>query len=149
MTDREAIEALTDKTVVNPYLTLEALEIAIDALRERAERKTGKWIDHSEDGYVECPICGHLTTCEGNIEDLHYCFWCGTRMEAGDADSNQMNDVDMYDTACPYTNKPCLGCGSFFTECPRCAVEKEEANQCDDDCEHCDYATCPKMEADE
>ena len=44
------------------------------------ERKTGKWIDHSEDGYVECPVCGHLTTCEGNTEDLHYCFWCGTRM---------------------------------------------------------------------
>lgn len=39
MTDEEAIEALTDKTVVNPYLTLEALHIAIDALRERAERK--------------------------------------------------------------------------------------------------------------
>ena len=51
----------------------------------RAESKGGadaeKWIDHSEDGYVECPICGHLTTCEGNIEDLHYCFWCGTRLE--------------------------------------------------------------------
>ena len=46
-----------------------------------AERKTGKWIDHSEDGYVECPLCGHLTTCDGNIEDLHYCFWCGTRLE--------------------------------------------------------------------
>lgn len=44
-------------------------------------RKMGKWIDHSEDGYVECPICGHLTTCEGNIEDLHYCFWCGVKME--------------------------------------------------------------------
>lgn len=81
MTDNEALEALTDKSVVNPYLTLEALDIAIDALRERAERKTGKWIDHSEEGYVECPMCGHLTTCEGNIEDLHYCFWCGNKME--------------------------------------------------------------------
>lgn len=46
------------------------------------ERKTGKWIDHIvEDGYVECPICGHLTTCWGSIEDLHYCFWCGVKME--------------------------------------------------------------------
>ena len=50
------------------------------------ERKTGKWIDHREDGYVECPVCGHLTTCEGNIYDLHYCFWCGARMEVEDAD---------------------------------------------------------------
>lgn len=39
-----------------------------------------------------------------------------------------MNDVDMYDTTCPYTNKmPCIGCGSFFTKCPHCTVEKEEA----------------------
>lgn len=58
-----------------------ALQMAIEALQER---KTGKWIDRSEDGYVECPFCGHLTTCEGNIEDLHYCFWCGAKMEAAD-----------------------------------------------------------------
>lgn len=57
-----------------------ALKMAIKALEER---KTGKWIDHSEDGYgyVECPLCGYLTTCEGNKEDLHYCFWCGAKME--------------------------------------------------------------------
>lgn len=42
-----------------------------------------RWINHIEDGYVECPVCGHLTTCESEdcIEDLHYCFWCGTRLE--------------------------------------------------------------------
>ena len=56
--------------------------IALQEAIARQERKTGKWIDHSEEGYVECPICGHLTTCEGNIEDLHYCFWCGEKMEA-------------------------------------------------------------------
>lgn len=27
--------------------------------------------------------------------------------------------------------------------------DKEEAEQCDDDCEHCEYATCPKMEVGE
>ena len=72
---------------------------------ELTERKTGKWIDHSEDGYAECPLCGHLTTCEGNIEDLHYCFWCGARLTAADP--------------------------------------------CDNDCEHCDWATCPKEEGKE
>lgn len=51
-------------------------------LKPYEERKTGKWIDHSEDGYVECPLCGHLTTCNGNIADLHYCFWCGAKMVA-------------------------------------------------------------------
>ena len=60
----------------------EGFKVGYDAAKkEFAEHKTGKWIDHSEDGYVECPLCGHLTTCDGNIEDLHYCFWRGLRME--------------------------------------------------------------------
>jgi len=54
-------------------------------LKELAGRKTAgvsRWIDCTEDGYVECPVCGHLTTCgsEDEIEDLHFCFWCGTRL---------------------------------------------------------------------
>ena len=55
----------------------------LEALDEQPaiEERTGKWIDHSEEGYVECPLCGYLTACEGNIEDLHYCFWCGAKME--------------------------------------------------------------------
>lgn len=48
---------------------------------EKTGRKTGKWIDHRGDGYVECPICGNLTVCGGSIEELHYCFWCGAKME--------------------------------------------------------------------
>lgn len=61
-----------------PYCR-QAFNMAIEALQER---KTGQWIDHSEEGYVECPLCGNLTTCEGNKKDLHYCFWCGARLEA-------------------------------------------------------------------
>ena len=57
-----------------------------------------------------------------------------------------MIDVDMYETTCPYTNKPCIGCGSFFTKCPRCAVEKEGADDCDNGREHCELATCQKEE---
>ena len=45
----------------------------------------GEWIDYSEDGYVECPICGHLTTCEDNIDELHYCWNCGAKMQKGGA----------------------------------------------------------------
>lgn len=45
------------------------------------DRPQGEWIDYSADeGYVECPICGHLTNCEGNIDELHYCFNCGADM---------------------------------------------------------------------
>lgn len=83
-----------------------ALGMAIEALQER---KTGKWIDHREEGYIECPLCGHLTTCWGGIEDLHYCFWCGERLTI------------------PNT---------------------EAADPCDNDCEHCDRATCPKEDDD-
>ena len=49
------------------------------------ERTKGEWIDHSEDGYVECPICEHLTTCEDNIDELHYCWNCGADMRKGGA----------------------------------------------------------------
>lgn len=45
------------------------------------ERKTGKWIDYAEDGYVECPFCHSATNCDGNIEELHFCFSCGAMME--------------------------------------------------------------------
>ena len=84
MTDKEAIEALTDKDIVNPILTLEALEIAIDALKERAERK-GKWIFC---GYAterdwelgiksfKCSICDK----KGDWRSP-YCPNCGAEME--------------------------------------------------------------------
>ncbi len=43
--------------------------------------RVGKWFDHSDEGYVECPFCGSLTTCEDNIDELHYCFNCGSKMK--------------------------------------------------------------------
>lgn len=46
--------------------------------------KVGEWIDHSDEGYVQCPFCGSLTTCEDNIDELHYCFNCGAKMERGE-----------------------------------------------------------------
>lgn len=45
------------------------------------ERKKGKWINHQNDGYVDCPFCGALTTCSDGIEDLHFCFSCGAELE--------------------------------------------------------------------
>lgn len=43
-------------------------------------RKKGKWIDHSDEGYVECSECGSCTNCDGNINNLHFCFSCGAKM---------------------------------------------------------------------
>ena len=45
------------------------------------ERKTGKWINYLEDGFVECPFCGAATNCDGEISELHYCFNCGAKLE--------------------------------------------------------------------
>lgn len=44
------------------------------------ERKKGKWIDYTEDGYVECPFCHNATNCDGNKDELHFCFSCGADM---------------------------------------------------------------------
>ena len=41
------------------------------------ERKKGKWIDYSDEGYVECPFCHSATNCDGNKDELHFCFSCG------------------------------------------------------------------------
>ena len=51
------------------------------------ERKTGKWIDYTEDGFVECPFCHSATNCDGEISELHYCFNCGAQMIGGDEDA--------------------------------------------------------------
>ena len=48
----------------------------------RKQKKTGHWIDHSDEGYVECSNCGSTTNCDGNIADLHFCFSCGAEMES-------------------------------------------------------------------
>lgn len=55
--------------------------------------KQGEWIDHSEDyGYAECPICKHLTNCEGDVDELHYCWYCGARLVRGGADLRGNNN---------------------------------------------------------
>ena len=45
-----------------------------------SERKRGKWIDYTDEGFVECPFCHSATNCDGNKDELHYCFSCGARM---------------------------------------------------------------------
>ena len=40
-------------------------------------RKKGEWIDYTDEGYVECPFCHSATNCDGNKDELHFCFSCG------------------------------------------------------------------------
>ena len=49
---------------------------------KRFRPKSGKWVDYRDDGFVECPFCGHATNCEDDIDELHYCFYCGAKMES-------------------------------------------------------------------
>lgn len=58
-----------------------ANHIILEALQDRP---TGRWIDYSDEGYVECPFCHSATNCDGNKDELHFCFSCGAKMEGGD-----------------------------------------------------------------
>ena len=49
----------------------------------------GEWNDHSDEGYVECPFCDHATNCDDNIEELHYCFFCGASLGKKEGDKNE------------------------------------------------------------
>lgn len=63
------------------------------------------------------------------------------------------DEIELFGYKCPYTDKPCY----HDWECKTCEVELEEVEWlntdnntaieiCDNDCEHCEWATCPKME---
>ena len=55
---------------------------AIDDLPSVQPSRKGHWIDYSDEGFVECPFCEHATNCEDNIDELHYCFYCGAELSA-------------------------------------------------------------------
>ena len=58
-----------------------AYELGYQAGRAaQPERQKGEWIDYTEDGYVECPFCHSATNCDGNKDELHFCFSCGADM---------------------------------------------------------------------
>lgn len=50
---------------------------------EKVRRYQGEWIDYSGEGFVECPICNSATNCDGNIEELHFCWKCGAKLKEG------------------------------------------------------------------
>ena len=74
----DKLPALPDGNFAGNHSALKAL-INIQPTIE--PQRTGRWIDHVEDGYVECPFCHSATNCDDNISDLHFCFSCGARMD--------------------------------------------------------------------
>ena len=75
MTREEAIEALTSKDVCNSDVMLEALDMAIEALKQ--ESKTGHWVNN-QNGTFTCDICG----CKHSKSN--YCPNCGADMRGGE-----------------------------------------------------------------
>ena len=71
----DAIDNLHDK----PNAWLDCAVEAIMRLPSVQPRK-GKWIDYSDEGYVECPFCHSATNCYGDKDELHYCFSCGAEL---------------------------------------------------------------------
>lgn len=64
-------------------LKIEDMEILVDAVYHGEPyhvRPRGEWRDYSDMGFAECPFCEHATTCNDDIEELHYCFFCGAEL---------------------------------------------------------------------
>lgn len=81
MTEKEAADCFECAT---EHLQLATWLEELQELRKlQAERPQGEWIDYSEEGFVECPFCHKATTCEDNIDELHYCWNCGAKMKGG------------------------------------------------------------------
>ena len=81
-------EEIDNAPTVDTYTIEDIQEVRENSLilgAKLAQRPEGEWIDYSEDGYVECPFCEHSTTCEDNIDELHYCWNCGAYMRKGSA----------------------------------------------------------------
>jgi hypothetical protein len=83
--DIEAIKALpsaqTDADMIHLQKEQAYMQGWEDAKASaQTERKRGEWMDYTEDGYVECPFCHSATNCDGNKEELHFCFSCGADM---------------------------------------------------------------------
>ena len=75
----EVINLWADKPFGNPALV--EIKDCIEKLPSaQPERQKGEWIDYTEDGYVECPFCHNATNCDGNKDELHFCFSCGADM---------------------------------------------------------------------
>lgn len=86
--DWQIINSIKDVSVKNiefKNVTFEC-ETIIDASGNLFEKRVkGEWIDCTEDGYVECPFCHSATNCDGNKEELHFCFSCGAEMRGDKA----------------------------------------------------------------
>lgn len=81
------------------------------------ERQKGEWIDYTEDGYVECPFCHSATNCDGNKDELHFCFSCGAKLY-------KAKDVYTVLNTMPSAQPVVKDISKAKFSCPICAVQK-------------------------
>lgn len=81
MTRKEAIDVLTLRKELHEE-TAKALDMAIEALKDKPMAK-GEWIDSkTARGYVACSNCNKLTT-NINRKKYNYCPFCGADVRSG------------------------------------------------------------------
>ena len=80
-------QAAIDAVMRNACNTQRIYEAIKGLPSAQSERKKGKWIDYSDEGYVECPFCHSATNCDGNKDELHFCFSCGADLRGEQDDS--------------------------------------------------------------
>ena len=91
-----AIDALNDEFTIigktNAIVVQDYIRRVNNKLHElpsaQPERKKGKWIDYSSEGFVECPFCHSATNCNDNKDELHYCFSCGAELRGEEDEIN-------------------------------------------------------------
>lgn len=87
---RATLDAFTDALNDVGALDAEDINTVLQMLPSaQPERKRGKWIDYTDEGYVECPFCHSATNCDGNKDELHFCFSCGADMRGEQNDKGR------------------------------------------------------------
>lgn len=79
----DAEQRLEDMPSVHPdkdLIHLQKEQAYTQGYEDGQKPRRGKWIDYSDEGYVECPFCHSATNCDGNKDELHYCFSCGAEL---------------------------------------------------------------------
>ena len=84
----KAIERVPSAQPDKDMLHLQREQAYLQGYEDGKKSRKGKWIDYSDEGYVECPFCHSATNCDGNKDELHYCFSCGADMREGGQDES-------------------------------------------------------------
>lgn len=81
--DCDVIDKLKALPSVQPdkdLIHLQKEQAYMQGYEDGQKSRKGKWIDYSDEGYVECPFCHSATNCDDNKDELHYCFSCGAEL---------------------------------------------------------------------